>query len=139
MRFWTILLLIATTGTALGRLGENEPELKVRYGKPVWVRDGLKYNPYFDKLMGFQKEGIAIFCYLHDGKCVRIQYSRTSGFNNAEVEGFTQLNHVDPIRLERTATSLTYTLKKDYPGIISGSKKGIRRMRKDFEATEGRS
>jgi hypothetical protein len=139
MRFWITLLLVATTGTAFGRLGENEPELKARYGKPVWVGDGLKYNPYFDKLIDFRKEGILISCYLHDGRCVRIEYSRGSGFNNAEFEGFTQLNHVDPIRIERTATSLTYTLDKDYPGIISGSKKGIRKMRKDFEATGGRS
>ncbi|MBV8223628.1 MAG: hypothetical protein JO232_00390 [Verrucomicrobia bacterium] len=136
MRFWIILLLIATTGTAFGRLGETEQELKARYGKPVWVGDGLKYNPYFDKLIDFKKEGISIFCYLHAGRCVRIEYSRNSGFNNAEVAGFTQLNHVDQIRIERTATSLTYTLKKDLPDIASGSKKGIRKMRKDFEAAE---
>jgi hypothetical protein len=138
MRFWIILLLIATTGTAFGRLGETESELKARYGKPVWVRTGLKYNPYFNKLINFQKEGISISCYLHDGRCVRIQYSRGSGFKNEEFEGFTLLNHVDsPVLVERSATSLTYTLKKDYPAIVSGSKQGIRRMRKDFQAAEG--
>jgi hypothetical protein len=137
MRFWIILLLIATTGTAFGRLGDTEAQLEARYGKPVSVRPGGKYNPYFDKLIDFQKEGIWISCGLHDGICVTIQYTRSSGFKTTEFEGFTLLNHVNsPVVVERTATSLKYTLKKDYPEIISGAKKGIRRMRKDLESAK---
>jgi hypothetical protein len=101
------------------------------------VRSGEKYNPYFNKLIDFQKEGIAISCGLHDGRCVTITYERDSGFKPMEVEGFTLLNRVNSdVLVERSATSLKYTFKKDYPGIVNGSKKALRRMRKDFESVE---
>jgi hypothetical protein len=135
--FIIILLTVATTGIAFGRLGDTESELKGRYGKPVMVRSGEKYNPYFNKLIDFQKEGIAISCGLHDGRCVTITYERDSGFKPMEVEGFTLLNRVNSdVLVERSATSLKYTFKKDYPGIVNGSKKALRRMRKDFESVE---
>ncbi len=135
--FIIILLTIATTGIAFGRLGDTESELKGRYGKPVMVRSGEKYNPYFSKLIDFQKEGIAISCGLHDGRCVTITYERDSGFKPMEVEGFTLLNRVNSdVLVERSAASLKYTFKKDYPGIVNGSKKALRRMRKDFESVE---
>jgi len=131
-----ILLAIATTGTAFGRLGDTEQQLKDRYGKPVMVRSGEKYNPYFGKLIDFEKQGIAISCGLHDGRCVTITYERDGGFNSMEVEGFTLLNRSkESVLVERGVSSLKYTFKKDYPGIADGSKKALRRMRKDFEST----
>jgi len=131
-----ILLAIATTGTAFGRLGDTEQQLKERYGKPVMVRSGEKYNPYFGKLIDFEKQGIAISCGLHDGRCVTITYERDGGFNSMEVEGFTLLNRSkESVLVERGVSSLKYTFKKDYPGIADGSKKALRRMRKDFEST----
>ena len=131
-----ILLAIATTGTAFGRLGDTEQQLKDRYGKPVLVRSGEKYNPYFGKLIDFKKQGIAISCGLHDGRCVTITYERDGGFNSMEVEGFTLLNRSkESVLVERSVSSLKYTFKKDYPGIADGSKKALRRMRKDFEST----
>jgi hypothetical protein len=135
-----ILLTVATTGIAFGRLGDTEQELNGRYGKPVLVRSGVKYNPYFSKLIDFQKQGTSISCGLHDGRCVTITYERDGGFNTMEVEGFTLLNRVKSgVLVERNATSLKYTLKKDYPGIVNGSKKAIRNMRKDFESTQQKS
>ena len=140
MRLWITILIVATAGTAFGRLGDTENELKARYGRPVLVLPGEKYNPYFTKLIHFQKEGISISCGIHDGRCVTIKYERDSGFMPMEVEGFTLLNRVDsPVLIARTATSLEYTLKKDYPGIVSGSKKALRKMRKAFESTEQKS
>ena len=136
MRSCTIILLaIATTGTAFGRLGDTEQQLKERYGKPVLVWSGEKYNPYFGELIDFQKQGIAIYCGLHDGRCVTIMYERDGGFKPMEVEGFTLLNQSKAgVLIERSASSLQYTFKKDYPGIVDGSKKALRRMRKDFES-----
>jgi hypothetical protein len=135
MRSWIFILIIGVAGTAFGRLGDTEQQLRARYGTPVSVHPGGKYNPYFDKLMDFQKEGIAISCGIHDGRCVTIQYKRDSGFKTTEYEGFTLLNSGrSPVLIERTATSLKYTYKKDYPEIVNGSKKGIRRMRKDVES-----
>ncbi len=132
-----ILLAVATTSVAFGRLGDSEQELKGRYGKPVLVRSGEKYNPYFEKLIDFRKEGISISCGLHEGRCVMITYERDQGFKPMEVEGFSLLNKANSgVFVERNATSLKYTFKKDYPGIVNGSKKALRRMRKDFESTE---
>jgi hypothetical protein len=135
MRFWIIILIVSITGSAFGRLGDTEKQLTARYGKPVSVRLGGKYNPYFDKLMDFQKEGIAISCGLHAARCVTIQYTRETGFNSLEFEGFTLLNRVGPpVFVQRSATSLKYTFKEDYPEIVQGAQKGIRRMRKDVES-----
>jgi hypothetical protein len=135
MRFWTFILVVIITGSAFGRLGDTEKQLTARYGKPVSVRPGGKYNPYFDKLIDFQKEGIAISCGVHAGRCVTIQYTRDSGFKPLEFEGFTLLNRVGPpVLVQRSATSLKYTFKEDYPEIVEGSQKGIRRMRQDVES-----
>ena len=135
MRFWTFILIVSITGSAFGRLGDTEKQLTARYGKPVSVRPGGKYNPYFDKLIDFQKEGIAISCGLHAGRCVTIQYTRGTGFKPLEFEGFTLLNRVgSPVLVQRSATSLKYTFKEDYPEIVEGSQKGIRRMRQDVES-----
>jgi hypothetical protein len=135
MRFWTFILVVIITGSAFGRLGDTEKQLTARYGKPVSVRPGGKYNPYFDKLIDFQKEGIAISCGLHAGRCVTIQYTRDTGFKTLEFEGFTLLNRVGPpVLVQRSATSLKYTFKEDYPEIVEGSQKGIRRMRQDVES-----
>jgi hypothetical protein len=135
MRFWTFILVVIITGSAFGRLGDTEKQLTARYGKPVSVRPGGKYNPYFDKLIDFQKEGIAISCGVHAGRCVTIQYTRDTGFKTLEFEGFTLLNRVGPpVLVQRSATSLKYTFKEDYPEIVEGSQKGIRRMRQDVES-----
>src|ERR1700726_895863 len=136
MRSWIFFLLIVSiAGSASSRLGDTENQLKTRYGKPVSVRPGGKYNPYFEKLIDFQKEGISISCGLHAGRCVTIQYSRNTGFNILEFQGFTLLNQVGPpIFVQRTANSLKYTFKEDYPAIVSGAQKGIGRMRKDVES-----
>jgi hypothetical protein len=135
MRFWVFILIFGITASAFGRLGDTEKQLKTRYGRPVSVRPGGKYNPYFDKLIDFQKEGIAISCGLHAGRCVTIEYSRATGFNPLEFEGFTLLNRVGPpVLVQRTATSLKYTFKEDYPQILEGSQQGIRRMRQDVES-----
>jgi hypothetical protein len=135
MRFWTFILVVIITGSAFGRLGDTEKQLTARYGKPVSVRPGGKYNPYFDKLIDFQKEGIAISCGLHAGRCVMSQYTRDTGFKTLEFEGFTLLNRVGPpVLVQRSATSLKYTFKEDYPEIVEGSQKGIRRMRQDVES-----
>jgi hypothetical protein len=136
MRFWILLVLLANVaGSAFGRLGDSEKELTARYGKPVSIRLGGKYNPYFDKMIDFQKEGIAISCGLHGGRCVTIQYSRDSGFNPLEFEGFTLLNQVGPrVFVQRSASSLKYTFKEDYPEIVKGSQTGISRMRQDVDS-----
>jgi hypothetical protein len=135
MRFWTFILVVIITGSAFGRLGDTEKQLTARYGKPASVRPGGKYNPYFDKLIDFQKEGIAISCGLHGGRCVTIQYTRDTGFKTLEFEGFTLLNRVGPpVLVQRSATSLKYTFKEDYPEILEGSQKGIRRMRQNVES-----
>jgi hypothetical protein len=136
MRFWIPLVLLATVaGSAFGRLGDSEKQLTARYGKPVSIRLGGKYNPYFDKMIDFQKEGIAISCGLHGGRCVTIQYSRNSGFNPLEFEGFTLLNQVGPpVFVQRSASSLKYTFKEDYPEIVKGSQTGISRMRQDVDS-----
>ncbi len=135
MRFWILVFIVSTSGTAFARLGDTEKQLTARYGTPVSVRPGGKYNPYFDKIIDFQKEGIAISCGLHAGRCVTIQYSRDSGFKSLEFEGFTLLNRVgSPVFVQRNATSLKYTFKQDYPEIVQGSQQGIRRMRKDVES-----
>jgi hypothetical protein len=135
MRSWIILILVVSSAlSAFGRLGDNEQQLIARYGKPVSVHPGGKYNPYFSKLIDFQKEGIAISCGLHAGRCVTIQYSRDTGFNTLEFEGFTLLNRVGPpVYVQRTATSLKYTFQEDYPEIVKGSQQGIRRMRQDVD------
>jgi hypothetical protein len=130
-----LVLSIGFAGAAFGRLGDTEKQLKARYGKPVSVSPGWKFNPYFDKLIDFQREGIAISCGMHAGRCVTIQYTRESGFKTAEFEGFTLLNSAyAPAYVQRSATSLKFTVKKDYPDIVKGSKKGIRKMRKEYEA-----
>lgn len=127
--------MVSIAGEAFGRLGDTEKQLRARYGKPVSARPGGKYNPYFYKLIDFQREGIAISCGLHGGRCVTIQYARESGFNSLEFEGFTLLNRVGPpVFVERNATSLKYTFKDNYPEIVAGSQQGIRKMRKDVEA-----
>jgi hypothetical protein len=131
-------MLVLITGfavAAFGRLGDTEKQLRARYGKPISVRPGGKYNPYFDKLIDFRKEGITISCGIHAGRCVTIEYTRQSGFKTSEFEGFTLLNSAEgPAYVQRSATSLKFTSKKDYPEIVNGSKKGIRRMRKDYES-----
>ena len=136
MRSWAfVFLILGITSSAFGRLGDTEKQLTVRYGKPVSVSAGGKYNPYFEKLIDFQKEGISISCGLHAGRCVTIQYSRNTGFNLLEFEGFTLLNQVGPpVFVQRSANSLKYTFKEDYPAIVSGAQKGIGRMRKDVES-----
>jgi hypothetical protein len=137
MRFWVFILIVGITTSAFGRLGDTEKQLRTRYGRPVSVRPGGKYNPYFDKLIDFQKEGIAISCGLHAGRCVTIEYARATGFNPLEFEGFTLLNRVGPpVLVQRTATSLKYTFKEDYPQILEGSQQGIRRMRQDVESLQ---
>jgi hypothetical protein len=137
MRFWIFILIVGITASAFARLGDTEKQLKTRYGRPVSVHPGGKYNPYFDKLIDFQKEGIAISCGLHAGRCVTIQYSRGTGFNPLEFEGFTLLNRVGPpVLVQRTATSLKYTFKEDYPEILEGAQKGIQRMRQDVESLQ---
>jgi len=135
MRFWIIIFVVGISASAFGRLGDTEKQLKTRYGRPVSIRPGGKYNPYFDKLIDFQKEGIAISCGLHAGRCVTIEYARETGFKLLEFEGFTLLNRVGPpVLVQRTATSLKYTFKEDYPQILEGSQQGIRRMRQDVES-----
>jgi hypothetical protein len=134
MRPWIIILIIGLAGTAFGRLGDTETQLTKRYGKPFSVRPGGKFNPYFDKWLDFYTQGVAISCGLHAGKCVTIQYSRQTGFKNAEFVGFKMFNNVgSPIYAERSATSLKFTFKKDYPEIIKASQEGISRMRKTLE------
>jgi hypothetical protein len=136
MRSWIlIVLVVSVAGSAFGRLGDTEKQLTARYGKPVSIRLGGKYNPYFDKMIDFQKEGIAISCGLHGGRCVTIQYSRDSGFNPLEFEGFTLLNQVGPpVYVQRSASALKYTFKEDYPEIVKGSQAGIRKMREDVDS-----
>jgi hypothetical protein len=135
MRFWIFIFIVSITGTAFGRLGDTEKQLIARYGKPISVRPGGKYNPYFDKTIDFRKEGIAIACGLHAGRCVTIMYSRDTGFNLLEFEGFTLLNTVGPpMFVQRSANSLKFTFKEDYPEIVQGSQKGLRQMRKDVES-----
>jgi hypothetical protein len=57
MRSWAfVFLILGITGSAFARLGDTEKQLTVRYGKPVSVSAGGKYNPYFEKLIDFQKE-----------------------------------------------------------------------------------
>jgi hypothetical protein len=138
MRSWILLLLLSiVASSAFGRLGDTEKQLTTRYGKPVSIRLGGKYNPYFGKMIDFQKEGIAISCGLHAGRCVTIQYSRESGFNPLEFEGFTLLNQVGPpVYVQRSASSLKYTFKEDYPEIVKGSQAGIRRMRQDVGSAQ---
>jgi hypothetical protein len=137
MRFWIFIWIMGMAASAFGRLGDTQQQLTARYGRPVSVRPGGKYNPYFDKLIDFQKEGIAISCGLHAGRCVTIQYSRDTGFKTLEFEGFTLLNRVGPpVLVQRNATSLKYTFKEDYPQIMEGSQKGIRRMRQDVESLQ---
>jgi hypothetical protein len=138
MRSWILLLLLSiVASSAFGRLGDTEKQLTARYGKPVSIRLGGKYNPYFGKMIDFQKEGIAISCGLHAGRCVTIQYSRDSGFNPLEFEGFTLLNQVGPpVYVQRSASSLKYTFKEDYPEIVKGSQTGIRRMRQDVDSAQ---
>jgi len=137
MRFWIFILIVGIAASAFGRLGDTEKQLKTRYGRPVSVHPGGKYNPYFDKLIDFRKEGIFISCGLHAGRCVTIEYSRATGFNPLEFEGFTLLNRVGPpVLVQRTATSLKYTFKEDYPEILEGAQKGIQRMRQDVESLQ---
>jgi hypothetical protein len=140
MKSWIFILVVSIAGTAFGRLGDSEKQLVARYGKPVSVRPGGKYNPYFEELIDFQKEGIAISCGLHAGRCVTIQYTRATGFKPLEFEGFTLLNRVgSPVLVQRSATSLKYTFKKDYPEIEEGAQKGLRRMRKDVQTFQQKS
>ena len=127
MRSWIfIFLAVSIAGSVFGRLGDTEKQLRSRYGKPVSVRPGGKYNPYFEKQIDFQKEGIAISCGLHAGRCVTIQYTRDSGFNPLEFEGFTLLNQVGPpVFVQRSANSLKYTFKDDYPEIVMGRRRAF--------------
>ena len=137
MRPWIIILIIGIAGTAFGRLGDTEKQLTTRYGEPISVHPGGKFNPYFDKWLDFQKQGVAISCGLHAGKCVTIQYNRQSGFKNAEFVGFKMFNEVGfPAYIERSATSLKFTFQKDYPEIIKASQEGISRMRRTLEAPQ---
>jgi hypothetical protein len=135
MRLWILILTVGLIGTAFARLGETEKQLTDRYGEPISVFPGGKYNPYFNKWIDFRKQGIAISCGMHAGRCVTIQYDRESGFKNAEFIGFKMLNSSAgyPIYAERNATSLRFTFKKDYPEIVKASQKGISRMRKTLE------
>jgi hypothetical protein len=137
MRWCALVLLIGLAGTGFARLGDTESQLIKRYGKATSVRPGGRYDPYFDKLIDFEKEGIAISCGLHAGKCVTIEYKRDRGFNSQEFEGFKWLNHArSGVVVERGATALKFTSSKDYQAIIAASKTGIRRMRKKAEALE---
>ena len=87
--------------------------------------------------MDFQKEGISISCGIHGGKCVTIEYRRDKGFNSLEFLGFKGLNHAGSgVIVERSATALKFTFKKDYPAIIEASQTGIRRMRQKSEVLE---
>jgi hypothetical protein len=137
MRPWIAILIILTvgvTGTAFGRLGDTENQLIKRYGKPTSVRPGGKFNPYFDKWLDFQTQGVHISCGLHAGKCVTIQYTRQTGFKGAEFVGFQMFNDVgSPVYIERMPTSLKFTFKKDYPEIVKASQQGISRMRRTLE------
>ncbi len=134
MRPWIVILIIGIAGTAFGRLGDTEKQLIGRYGKPVSVRPGGEFNPYFQKWLDFESHGIAISCGMHAGKCVTIQYNRQSGFKNAEFVGFKMFNDVgSPVYVERSATSLKFTFQKDYPEIVKASQKGISRMRRTLE------
>ena len=137
MRPWIIILIIGIAGTAFGRLGDTEKQLTTRYGEPISVHPGGKFNPYFDKWLDFQTQGVAISCGIHAGKCVTIQYNRQSGFKNAEFVGFKMFNDVGfPVYIERSATSLKFTFQKDYPEIIKASQEGISRMRRTLEAPQ---
>jgi hypothetical protein len=140
MRWWTVILLLGFTGTGFARLEDTERQLIKRYGKPTSVRPGGKYNPYFEKFIDFEKEGIAISCGIHAGKCVTIEYKRDKGFNTMEFEGFKGLNQpASGVVVERNATALKFISKSSYPSIIGGSQAGIRRMRKKTEALEKES
>jgi hypothetical protein len=137
IRWWIVLFLIGLTETAFARLGDTESQLIKRYGTPTSVRPGGKFNPYFEELIDFQREGISISCGIHAGKCVTIEYRRDRGFNSLEFLGFKGLNHAGSgVVVERSATALKFTFKKDYPEIIKASQTGIRRMRKKAEALE---
>jgi hypothetical protein len=132
-----VIFLTGLTGTAFARLGDTESQLIKRYGPPTSVRPGGKFNPYFEKLMDFQREGVSISCGIHDLKCVTIAYRRDRGFNSLEFLGFKGLNHAGSgVVVERSATALKFISKKDYPAIIDASQTGIRRMRKNSEALE---
>jgi hypothetical protein len=135
---WSALIFLLTFVTAASaRLGDSESQLVKRYGKPISVRPGGRYDPYFDKFMDFEKEGIAISCGIHDGKCVTIEYKRDRGFNSLEFEGFKGLNHSSSgVVVQRSATSLKFISKKDYQAILDASQTGIRRMRQQSEALE---
>jgi hypothetical protein len=137
MRTWIAILIILTvgvTGTAFGRLGDTEKQLIKRYGKPTSVRPGGKFNPYFDKWLDFQTQGVHISCGLHAGQCVTIQYTRQTGFKSAEFVGFQMFNDVgSPMYIERMPTSLKFTFKKDYPEIVKASQQGISRMRRTLD------
>jgi hypothetical protein len=129
-----IILTVGGAGTALGRLGDTEKQLTKRYGKPISVRPGGQFNPYFDKWLDFRTQGVDISCGLHAGQCVTIQYTRKSGFKNAEFVGFQMFNDVGyPVYVERLPASLKFTFKKDYPEIVKASQQGISRMRKTLE------
>ncbi|MBV8640505.1 MAG: hypothetical protein JO070_03890, partial [Verrucomicrobia bacterium] len=131
MRLCIFILTVGLTGTVFARLGDTEKQLTDRYGEPVSVLPGGRYNPYFDKWIDYRKQGIAISCGMHAGRCVTIQYDRQSGFKNAEFTGFKMFNSTgSPIYAERNATSLKFTFKKDYPEIVKASQKGISRMRR---------
>jgi hypothetical protein len=137
MRWWTVILLIGLTGTAFARLGDTESQLIKRYGPPTSIRPGGKFDPYFEKVIDFQREDIAISCGMHAGQCVTIEYKRDRGFNSLEFLGFSGLNHASSgVVVERSATALKFTSKKDYPAIMDASQRGIRRMRKKAEALE---
>ena len=137
IRWWTAIFLIGLAGTAFAHLGDTESQLVKRYGPPTSVRPGGKYNPYLEKLMDFEREGISISCGIHAGKCVTIEYKRDKGFNSLEFLGFKAVNHAGSgVVVERSATVLKFTFKKDYPAIIEASQTGIRRMRKKSEALE---
>jgi hypothetical protein len=137
MRPWIVILIIGIgiAGTTFGRLGDTEKQLTARYGKPTSVRPGGRFNPYFQKWLDFESQGISISCGIHADKCVTIQYDRDSGFKNAEFVGFKMFNDVGfPVYSERNATSLKFTFKKDYPEIVKASQKGISRMRQSLES-----
>ena len=137
IRWWTVIFLIGFTGPAFARLGDTESQLIKRYGPPTSVRPGGKFNPYFEKFINFQREGISISCGIHAGKCVTIEYKRDRGFNSLEFLGFEGLNHAGSgVVVERSATTLKFTSRQDYPAIIDASQTAIRRMRKKSEALE---
>ena len=137
IRWWIVLFLIGLTETALARLGDTESQLVKRYGPPTSVRPGGKFNSYFEKLIDFQREGISISCGIHAGKCVTIEYKRDKGFNSLEFLGFEAVNHAGSgVIVERSATALKFTFKKDYAAIIKASQTGISRMRRKAEALE---